>query len=409
MNEIKYKLSDEGCSITGYEIPEIEIPEGVTAIENHVFHEATFLKKVILPSTMTTINVGAFADCINLEEITFPAALSFLGDAAFYNCSSLKRVNIEVGNDHFVVVNGILYTSDMSEMIRALDSPENSHIILTEKQKASHTGALRGCPSLTHFTFARKVGGVGDGFFAGCENLKQVDLVDGMLRIGAESFRNTDIETIDLPKSIQEIACGAFAECYSLRHITIPENVKRLQSYTFKGCDSLETVELGNKMYLIDEEAFEDVSYDLEIIVPENKTIAMYYSYSEIEDYVTKHINDDSESDLLFAPFDLIYFIFGGNKFLEPKETIEMLRQIDSDDSDDDHDDVNKNGGDNDDYLSSLDNDDPSKSLEDKQLDSSSLSNESKDDASSPCSCESIDDYPFGLPNSDNSNEHLPF
>lgn len=29
MNEIKYKLSEDGCTVTGYEIQKLEIPEGV--------------------------------------------------------------------------------------------------------------------------------------------------------------------------------------------------------------------------------------------------------------------------------------------------------------------------------------------------------------------------------------------
>lgn len=354
MNEIKYKLSEDGCTVTGYEIQEIEIPEGVTTIENHVFLGMKYLKSVKLPSTITTIKEGAFAGCVDLEEINLPAALSYLGDAAFASCSSLKRVNIEPGNNHFVVVNGVLYTSDMSVMVRALDSPDNSHIILSEKQTAAHTGALCGCPSVTHFTFARNIDRVEDGFFAGCKNLKQVDLVDGMWGIGAGSFRNTGIETIDLPNSIREIANGAFAECNSLRHITIPENVKRLEFYTFNMCDYLETVELGNKLYLIDEKAFDGLADDLVIIVPENKTIATYNSFSEIEDYVTKHIGDDGESNLLFAPYDLKEFMVGGKKLLKPKDTIEMIRLIESEGKKEDDD---TSDGDCDDYPPSLDDD----------------------------------------------------
>lgn len=396
MNEIKYRLSEDGCTVTGYEIPKIEIPEGVTTIEDYVFHGTKYLKSVKLPSTITTVNVGAFAGCLDLVEINLPAALSCLGDAAFASCSSLKRVNIEPGNDHFVVVNGVLYTSDMSVMVRALDSPENSHIILTEKQKSAHTGALCGCPSVTHFTFTQN-DNVGHHFFEDCKNLKQVDLVDGMWGIGAESFRNTGIETINLPNSVQIIEYGAFADCYSLRHITIPENVKRLLFYTFKNCESLETVELGNGLYLIDDEVFDGATDNLIIIVPENKTIAMYNNYSEIEDYVTKHIDDDTDSDLLFAPYDLKYFMVGGNKRLEPKDTIEMIRRIESE------------GKKEDDDTSDGDCDDFSHSLDDSLFTSSICSTESKKEVPLPSSDASIDDDPFCSPLSDDLEYDVPF
>lgn len=386
MNEIKYKLSEDGCTVTGYEIPKIEIPEGVTTIEEEAFFDMKYLKSVKLPSTITTIEEGAFAQCRDLEEINFPAALSYLGDAAFASCSSLKRVNIEPGNDHFVVVNGVLYTSDMSVMVRALDSPENSHIILTEKQKSAHTGALCGCPSVTHFTFARNVDSVGDGFFVGCENLKQVDLVDGIMRIGTQSFYKTGIENIDLPNTIEEIADCAFAECHSLKKITIPENVKILHSYTFAECESLETVELGKKTCLIVKDAFDDFSVNMRIIVPEDRTIATYNSISEIEDYVTEVINDDNRSDILFVPYALTYFMLGGKKLLKPKDTIEMIRRIEAEGKKEDDD---TSDGDCYDYPPSLDDDpfgfptkhtDNAPYLDDDPFDSLSNTDDTKND-----------------------------
>ena len=49
----------------------IEIPEGITMIDDDTFRYCTNLTSIKLPSTLTTIESSAFYDCNNLKEVYF--------------------------------------------------------------------------------------------------------------------------------------------------------------------------------------------------------------------------------------------------------------------------------------------------------------------------------------------------
>lgn len=334
MNEIKYKLSEDGCSVTGYEIHEIEIPEGVTTIEEEAFLGMNCLKKVKLPSTITKLKNYAFAECGRLEEINIPPALSYIASGAFLHCSSLKHVNIEPSNNHFVVDKGVLYTSDMSVMVHAFNSPENSHITLNENQKAIRFGALMSCLSVTRFTFEIPVERIPAHFFSHCENLKQVDFLDGLRYIGAYAFDSAAIEDINLPNSVEVIEENAFSDCPSLRNITIPEKVKVIRYGTFFNCASLKTVKVGKQLCKIRLDALTGCPNDLQIIVPKGKIVAAYDFCSEIDDFVDEYVRYKHDDAILFIPCELANKISGA-EVLSPDKTKEFISQIDLDTLDD--------------------------------------------------------------------------
>ncbi|MBR4841340.1 MAG: leucine-rich repeat protein, partial [Paludibacteraceae bacterium] len=91
----------------------LEIPEGVTTLEENFIKECKCLKTVILPSTIReigseafqeskiteivlpegveTIGTHAFANCKQLESVTCPSSLKKIKAFAFENCKKLKR------------------------------------------------------------------------------------------------------------------------------------------------------------------------------------------------------------------------------------------------------------------------------------------------------------------------------
>ena len=94
--------------------------------------------------------------------------------------------------------------------------------------------------------------------FEGCKELKQIDLPDGLLYVGEHAFQGSGIETIVFPDTVtilhnnccnscvnlktvaigngvKEIGYSAFSDCRELTHLSIPENVEKIGSSTFKG------------------------------------------------------------------------------------------------------------------------------------------------------------------------------
>lgn len=81
---------------------------------------------------------------------------------------------------------------------------------------------------------------IDDWAFTDCKNLVKVSGMKNVQSIGMDAFQNTNIETIDLT-GVKYISLGAFDECRSLKSITIPTGVSRLDSFC-SGCEALESV-----------------------------------------------------------------------------------------------------------------------------------------------------------------------
>ena len=90
---------------------------------------------------------------------------------------------------------------------------------------------------------------VGETAFAGCYELTSVTLPEGLTGIDAEAFFTCDaLETVSLPDSLTDLATDAFYGCVALRAIALPGRVARLAGNPFTGCSALTeiTVAAGN-------------------------------------------------------------------------------------------------------------------------------------------------------------------
>ncbi len=72
---------------------QIEIPNGVTTIEDTAFESCENLEHVILPNTITAIGEYAFYRCTSLQDITIPYGTNYIGDYAFSECKALRKVD----------------------------------------------------------------------------------------------------------------------------------------------------------------------------------------------------------------------------------------------------------------------------------------------------------------------------
>ena len=79
-------------SCTGLE--SIEIPAGVTKIDEYAFDYCTNLKKVTFAGTKCEV-IGEYAfELCGLENIALPEGLKTIDDQAFFDCDSLSSVTL---------------------------------------------------------------------------------------------------------------------------------------------------------------------------------------------------------------------------------------------------------------------------------------------------------------------------
>lgn len=109
------------------------------------------------------------------------------------------------------------------------------------------------CVSLDTVVFMNKVMCIGNNAFAGCTNLKVLDLTAARpLVIGKCAFsRCKSLSTILFSNNTILIGNGAFQSCESLSNICLPENITYVGDCAFSDCTSLKRVMFPRNMQTI--------------------------------------------------------------------------------------------------------------------------------------------------------------
>lgn len=138
---------------------------GMESIPHHAFYQCVSLETIKLPHSLVTIQPRAFGHCAALLNIVLPESTRHVGEGGFFNCASLTEIAL---------------------------------------------------PS--------KLGIITRVMFAGCKQLKHVDLKH-ITRIGVRGFANcVQLRTCKLPR-VKQIRDGAFFGT-SLTRATLPAGAK---------------------------------------------------------------------------------------------------------------------------------------------------------------------------------------
>lgn len=181
----EYEVSKNGTvTITGYTGPDTEVvvPEEIEGLPVTAFTQETFsynrkIRLVELPVGITEIPAEAFSYCSALRNITLGDKVTAIGDKAFYRCNRLRDMEL----------------------------PDSVTTIGSE--------AFCGV-SFSNFKLPRSLTTIGEMAFLGC-------------------YLNT--ERLEIPAGVTEITYSAFASCWSLRELIIPDTVTTIGYYAFSG------------------------------------------------------------------------------------------------------------------------------------------------------------------------------
>jgi len=123
------------------------------------------------------------------------------------------------------------------------------------------------------------------GAFAGCFGLSEIKIPQTLEELGSDpkklnsersinavygALEETDIRKIELPENLCYIGARAFNRCCNLGSISIPNRVTVIHKSTFSGCTSLRDVRMPDSLERIEPFAFEDCPSLTKIKLPEN-------------------------------------------------------------------------------------------------------------------------------------------
>jgi hypothetical protein len=237
-------LSKDGAILYKYPVANTAITynlNGVKEIKDNAFKGAALIETLSNVSSVTDIGESAFEGCVKLAAVALPATIRSIGDAAFkgdvllatatFTALSPTTATLTIGDSAF----------EGCEKLSAPTLPSG----LTSIGEAAFAGcvceensvAVPPIPGFVSINIPNTVTTIGASAFEGCSELVTVTFADGtgtsaarIQVIEADTFKDTKIEEIVLPKSLTTIKAGAFVATDSpgddtLEKLTVTGNV----------------------------------------------------------------------------------------------------------------------------------------------------------------------------------------
>lgn len=162
------------------------VPEGTESIGQRAFGGCTFVDSVKIASTVRHIGNDAFSFCNSLRSIYLPESVEEIGDKALSDCFSLEKIEASPDNEHFVSLEGTLYSSDFSRLIQSPGA--NPCVVPHPQTREIAPWAYMHNYGLTTIILPANTEIIGEAAFAGCESLESVVIPEGVTRIGDIAF-----------------------------------------------------------------------------------------------------------------------------------------------------------------------------------------------------------------------------
>ena len=127
-------------------------------------------ENVIIPSTLGGCDVvgiaaGAFTSVDSVKSVAIPASVSVIEANAFSDCLNLYTITFPSGNANFCLVNGVLYSADMTELIYAAEARTFTKYVVPDGVERIYSGAFKNHGNLTSVEIPESVVEIGEAAF----------------------------------------------------------------------------------------------------------------------------------------------------------------------------------------------------------------------------------------------------
>ena len=189
----------------------------ITKIYRNSFYNCSALESIALPSTVAAIDTNAFRNASSITSVVIPDAVTTIGDHAFAACKSLATVTIS----------------------------ENSQLKKLEGEY--HFEETK----ITSFYFPSCFEKFGNYAFLKCTSLETIINFENTLitELGAGAFNKcSSLKSISFPATLTKLNGGLYDDngtlegCTSLKSITIPASLKDVYGNLCQNCSGLETL-----------------------------------------------------------------------------------------------------------------------------------------------------------------------
>ena len=223
----------EGACAQCSKLTDLSIPETVRDIGVEAFSHCGRLRSVyIAPNTVTNISFGAFVGNLSVMDVEIAGSVKTIGDGAFLHC----------------------FMPDL------MDSYTTGRLVLNEGIRTIGEEAFCLCVRIGEIVIPNSVTSIGERAFANTQYARRIAIGSGLREISDCAFEcdwgGSKLSELVIGPNVVKIGDWAFAGCENLRDLDIPSSVRYIGNYAFKDCSSLCALNLPGGLKSIGTGAF---------------------------------------------------------------------------------------------------------------------------------------------------------
>ena len=263
----------------------------------------------------------AFYNLDNLNTVVFNDRFSVYFYGIFENTPSLSTINFSGDNSTFEVVDGVIYSKDLEDLIFYPPGKESKDFVVPDRVKTIWSGSFYQNQNIKRLFFGEFVEEVSVSAFHGMKSLEEFivennpvyEVRDGVLF----SINDNEIELVKYPSAkpgdfyivpIDVIALGyfAFSDNLYLESINLNQGLKFIGEYAFTNTSKIKLLNVPATVEFIGYASFLDSSIETLIInrsVLEDGSITKVHSLTRLSEIPTIYVPDDSYDEYLKDQF----------------------------------------------------------------------------------------------------------
>ena len=255
----------QGCKNS--KIPEdIQVSPATTkklaSISEFAFATCTDLKEIYIPTTVESLEAGSFKNCTSLEKVTIANSdIVFNGDV-FEGCKSFKDITVPmhllesfIDKSRAVLENVSLTTGEKLDAELFVGCSSLVSVTLPDSVTEIGVGAFRDCKKLQFIEIseASALSVINHDAFNGCSKFSTIKVATNSRTadafvlpatvsvVGNYAFKGCAISALEFAEAgaIRRLEYKVFADCTSLKSVSIPSYIQSVDFDAFNGCANL--------------------------------------------------------------------------------------------------------------------------------------------------------------------------
>ncbi|MGN0631584.1 MAG: leucine-rich repeat domain-containing protein [Ruminococcus sp.] len=218
--EYTYRIDEEygGAVITAYEPKE---------------------KNVVLPKEIdgnTVVGLGDFLfnEQSGIETVTIPANVCHIGASAFYG-TGIKEFFVDEGHPMYKTVDGVLFSKDGIALVAYPPKKEDKSYTVPDGTEELYHGCFAGNTYLAEIDLPDTIIYIDTWAFA-YTTVQTLELPETVTEIGVYSFAYmTRLTDIKIPSQVEYIPSAAFAGCSNLDNVLLNDGLLEIGQGAFAG------------------------------------------------------------------------------------------------------------------------------------------------------------------------------